>query len=39
MEFLMMIDTFSIFLLKLEMSSQDRFQKLRLQINWIFFLQ
>ena len=38
MEFLIMKDIFSIFLLKVEIYSQNRFQKLSLLINWIFFV-
>ena len=33
-----MVDIFSIVLLKLEIYSKDRFQKLSLQTNWIFLL-
>ena len=36
MEFLILEDVFSIFLLKLENYCQNRFQKLSLQTNWIF---
>ena len=31
-----MVDIFAKFLLKLEIYSQNRFQKLSLQINWSF---
>ena len=37
MEFLIMVDIFSTFLLELEIYCQDRFQKLSLQTNWNFF--
>ena len=37
MEFLIIIDIFSIFLLELEIYNQNRFQKLSLRTNWIFF--
>ena len=37
MEFLIMVDFFSIFLLKLEVYRLDRFQKLSL-INWVLLL-
>ena len=35
MEFLYMVDIFSIFLLKMEIYCQDRFKKLSLLTNWI----
>ena len=34
-----MVDTFSIFFLKLKIHCQDRFQKLRLLTDWIFCLK
>ena len=37
MEFLIMVDIFSIFLFNLEVYSQDKLKKLRLQIKLIFF--
>ena len=37
MEFLIMVDSFSIFLFTLEIYCQDRFQKLNLLTNQIFF--
>ena len=37
MEFLIMVEIFSIFLLKLKIYSHDKFQKLCLLIKWIFF--
>ena len=36
-KFLIIIDCFLIFLLKLEIYCQGRFQKISLLINWIFF--
>ena len=37
MEFLIMVEIFSIDLLKLKIYSQDRFQKWNRRTNWIFF--
>ena len=37
MKFLIMVDIFSIFLFEKKIYCQDRFQKLSLQTNWIFF--
>ena len=38
MEFLFMVDMYRIFLLEMEIYSQDRFQTLSLQTNWIFLI-
>ena len=36
MEFLILVDIFSVFLHRLEIYNENRFQKLNLQTNWIF---
>ena len=38
MDFLIIADNFSIFLLKVGIQRQSKFQKLRQQINWIILL-